>query len=165
MGHIDLTAISSLPNPNHFDFNTELIFEDCTINSFNASTRTLGRPITFKRCKIGAIWCHGTYFHGGLNLLESVVDEFSSFDCGVHNWAPNKFVINHCVFHDFLDFFDVFFQGPIEITNNDFKAGTNINLYIDAPYGREKGTPVRIENNRGQLDKYADRDPTYPEYG
>lgn len=163
LGSIDLTSVKALPNPNKYDFNTELIFDNCTIESFNATVQLIGKPIIFRDCKIGGIWCHATYFFAGLEITNCTIKEASTFDCGVHNQQPNKFIIDNCIFDEHLDFFDVYFEGPVEITNNEFKNGTSIELYLAVPYGIKEGIPFKIENNKGQLDKYAENDPFNPE--
>lgn len=158
-GDINLTAIKAKPNADNFDFNTELHFDNCSIKSFNATVQVLGRLISFKDCKIGGIYCHAAYFFGGLVMENCVVNEPSTFDCGVHNQNPNEFVIDNCIFNGHLDFFDVYFEGPVRIINNNFRQGTSIALYLAVPYGIKEGLSFTLEANIGQLDKYADSDP------
>lgn len=159
LGSINLTKVKALPNPENYDFNTELVFSNCKIESFNATVQFVGKPIIFRNCEIGAIWCHATYFFAGLEMVNCTVNEASTFDCGVHNLNPNIFIIDNCTFHGHLDFFDVYFEGPVQITNNDFKEGSSIKLYLDVPHGIKEGMPFKVENNKGQLDKYAESDP------
>ena len=163
LGIINLTSVQALPNPNKYDFNTELVFENCTIESFNATVQLIGKPIIFRNCKIGAIWCHATYFFAGLAMANCIISEASTFDCGVHNIQPYEFIIDNCIFNGHLNFFDVYFEGPVQITNNEFRKGTSINLYLAVPYGIKEGIPFKVENNKGQLDKYAENDPFSPE--
>lgn len=162
-GDIDLTFIKAKPNPDNFDFNTELIFENCRIKSFNAPTLCLGRPIIFKNCKIERLSCFSTYFFGGLKMTNCTIAKPSTFDCGVHNINPNEFIIDNCTFFGHLDFFDVYFGGPVIITNNDFRQGTSIALYLNDSLGIEENLSFIIKNNKGKLDKYADNDPFKPE--
>jgi len=163
LGSIDLTSVKAKPNPNQYDFNTELVFENCRIESFNATVPLIGKPIFFRECKIGAIWCQETYFFAGLKMSNCMISEVSRFDCGVHNIQPNKFIIDNCIFNEHLDFFDVYFEGPVRITDNVFKNGTSIHLYLAVPYGIKEGIPFQVKNNTGQLDKYAENDPFSPE--
>lgn len=155
----DLTDFQTYPNSENSTFNTEIIFENCNIKSFIASTRQIGQPVIFNNCKIGSILCHSTYFFGGLKMTDSIIQQKSTFDCGGHNFDPFEFIIDNCTFHKHLDFFDVYFGGPVQITNNNFKAGTSINLYLNTNFAIKDGATFNIKNNKGNLNTYADNDP------
>ncbi len=96
-------------------------------------------------------------------MTNCLIEEPSTFDCGVHNKHPNEFFIDHCTFNRQVDFFDVYFSGPVQITNNHFKQGTSITLYLTLPGGLKEGIPFSLENNKGELDKYAENDPLNPQ--
>jgi hypothetical protein len=151
-GDIDLTNCKALPNQYNFDFNTELRFINCKIKTFNIATAVVGKQITFKDCSIGYLQCYATYFCGGLSLTNSTLGG-AQFDCGVHNIDPHTFIISNCRFDNFVGFFDVYFEGPVIIAENNFIGGTNIQLYLGVPYGIKAGIPYLLDNNKGQLDK------------
>lgn len=150
---IDLTTINALSNSDNLDFDTKLTFVNCRIKLFNASTRIIGKHIRFENCNLGGFLCHATYFLRGLSIIDCEFESMVTFDCGVHNKSPYEFVIDNSTFKEYVDFFDVYFCGPIKIRNNSFKEGTNISEYIKTPYGFKKGISFIIENNKGKLDK------------
>lgn len=152
---IDLLSHKAKSNNEGFDFNTELVFVDCTIQSFVAPTLLLGRKIRFKNCTIDEFSCHATYFHGGLEIINCQINNESYFDCGGHNKFPNEVIIDNCQFNEFVNFFDIYYEGPVRITNNKFQKGTNLGFYLGVPYGIKEGVAFTIENNLGQMDLRA----------
>ena len=147
-----MLSIIAKPNKEGFDFNTELNFLDCSIGSFIAPTLLLGGKIRFENCTINELSCHATYFHGGLEIINCLIIKESQFDCGGHNKSPNEVIIDNCQFNEFANFFDIYYEGPVTITNNKFKKGTNIGFYLGVPYGVKEGIRFKIENNKGQMD-------------
>lgn len=159
---VNLDNCKATPNPDNYDFNTELIFKSCKIAYINATTLQIGKKITLVNCKIGGFCFYATYFYRGFEMRNCEVKEASTFDCGVHNLDPHEFIIDNCSFEGYLDFFDIYFSGPVRITNNKFKQATNIGIYLGVPYGIDEGVSYVLENNQGRLDKYADNDPFNP---
>ncbi|AEA45692.1 hypothetical protein [Fluviicola taffensis] len=153
---IDLT---SLMQSDKFDFNTELIFENCNIHSIGDSIKLYSKKISFIDCEIGSIWFQGTHFIGGLELKNCSVSNYSYLQAIGHNLAPNEFIIDNCVFNDYVDFFDCYFEGPVQITNNDFRQGTNIGIYLQRPFGILADINYKIENNKGDIFKDDENDP------
>ena len=161
LGDIDLSKCTETPNSNGYDLNTELIFEDCEIGVFNAACLRLEKKVTFRNCHIQQLFCHATYFHGGLLLENSTVETASRFDCGVHNDSPNAFIIEACTFNGHLDFFDVYFGGPVRVVNNEFREGTSLGLYAfpASESNSKEGVTIHVEGNLGALDAFAQDDP------
>lgn len=149
---IDLFDAKKPSADNSNDFNTELVFRNCTIGSFQAATLLLGKHVTFENCSIGFLSCFATYFFGGLRIENCVVKEESSFDSGVHNLDPHAFEIIGSTFEGFVEFFDVLFLGPVNISRNQFKAGTNLLRYLKVPYGIAEGIPCVTEGNVGEME-------------
>ena len=119
---IDLLSSKAKSNKEGFDFYTELVFVDCSIQSFVAPTLLLGRKIRFENCTIDQFSCHATYFHGGLEIINCQIKKESQFDCGGYNKSPNEVIIDSCQFNEFVNFFDIYYEGPVTITNNKFWA-------------------------------------------
>ncbi|WP_375560061.1 hypothetical protein ACE193_20435 [Bernardetia sp. OM2101] len=155
LGDIDLSLLDSIDN-NFFDFDTELVFENCEIKLFNAVCICLEKSITFINCRIDELYCHATYFCGGFSMTNTIISKHSTFDCGGHNIAPNEFIIDNCVFNGYCDFFDVYFDGKVKITDNFFNRGTNLEMYLASPYGIKEGMPLILENNKGNLNQVAE---------
>jgi hypothetical protein len=163
-GDLALSLGSSFSQAKHFDPNTTaLIFDNCRMESFTAVAQVFNKPVQLNNCTIGWLGCHGTWFHGGFQMTNCLIEEPSTFDGGVHNMHPNEFIIDHCIFNGHVDFFDVWFEGPVRITNNHFREGTSIALYLKVPNGIKEGIPFSLENNKGELYKYAENDPFNPQ--
>jgi hypothetical protein len=150
------------PHPDNFDFNAELYFENCKIKSFGlVMVYTVGR-IEFNNCSFEEINCIAPMFAGGFVMRNCRVEGEAIFDAGAHNRAPNKFIIDSCMFKDYVDFFDVQFDGPVKISNNKFLKGSNLCIYLAPPLGILAGQEVLIENNTGDLFLYREDDPMKP---
>jgi hypothetical protein len=150
--------------PTNFDFKTTaLIVDNCRMEAFGAPAEVFSKTVQLKNCTIGSLSCHGTYFLSGFQMTNCIIENPSTFDCGGHNIHPNEFFIDHCIFNGYVDFFDVYFAGPVRITNNHFRQGTSMALYLTVPSGIKEGLPFSLENNTGELDKYAENDPFNPQ--
>lgn len=160
--HIFLNDSHAKPNPQNFDFNTELYFENCKIKSFGLVMICTGRLIEFIDCSFGEITCISPMFDGGFRMNNCTVSGKTMFDAGMHNKSPNEFTLENCVFSEFVDFFDVKFDGPVHITNNKFLKGTNLCIYLSPPIGIAEGQKVLIDGNSGELSLYAVDDPFNP---
>ena len=157
--NIDLTSLKQSKN---LDFNTELLFKNCNIDSFGDTIKVYTKKITFTDCELGHIWFYGTCFSGGLEMKSCSLKDISHFHAIGHNLDPNEFIIDSCTFNDYVDFFDCYFEGPVKIINNDFRQGTNIGIYLQRPFGIKDGIDYIIENNKGDVLKYAENDPFKP---
>lgn len=127
------------------NFLAELTFENCTINTLMLCHYMLEQHITLKNCTIINLDCSATYFFGGFLMDNCTIRGKALFDCGGHN--NNPFIIRQSIFEGFADFFDVYYQAEVQITNNHFKEGTNLFHYIKPPFGIKPGINFRIENN------------------
>ena len=116
----------------------------------------LTKNIVFKNCKIESIYSIGTQFIGGLEMINCVIEKNASFDSIGHNLKSNNFIIDKCIFNEYVDFFDCYFEGFVKITNNEFKQGTNIGIYLQRPFGIKDDIDFKLENNIGNIFKYAD---------
>jgi len=158
---INFSKLKALKNPNDYDFDTELLFENCSFNDVIFTCLLIGRKISFKNCRIENLSCVGTYFFGGFEMHNCHVLYSTSFESGVHNKSPNIFEITKCTFGGYVDFFDVYFKGPVRITNNTFKGSSNLEVYLKHPFGIEQGMSLTIENNTGNLKRVLDSDPIH----
>ena len=102
-------------------------------------------------------------FDGGFRMKNCTVNGRAVFDAGMHNKAPNEFALENCVFKEFVNFFDVHFDGPVKVTDNKFVKGTNLCIYLSPPIGIVAGQSILIEGNSGDLSLYAIDDPFNPE--
>lgn len=93
-----------------------------------------------------------SYFLGGLIIQECTFESKVDFQCGGHNKNSNCFLIADSTFKKFVNFFDCWFEGPVEIRNCDFEAGTNLLGNQDAPYAATFKLPPVIENNIGVMN-------------
>lgn len=131
---------------------TPLTFRRCRIDEFNASSSIFDAPVDFEQCHFGRVRCDATYFHGGAHFLACRFDGPVSFACAGHNELPHAFVLNGCTFHAFVDFFDGWYPGPVDIRHCRFLAGTNVLTYVASPFGASAAYPPLIVENAGVLD-------------
>lgn len=128
--------------------NTELTFINCQVDVFSATDIILTKKIRFENCTIGEFQCHATRFHEGFELISTIVKRASQFDCGGHNQSSHKIIIQDCIFEGYVDCFDIYCKGSVQIINNLFKDGTNLFLYLNTSYGIEEGVQFVIKNNQ-----------------
>lgn len=162
---IDFSKLKAIKNPNNYDFNTELSFENCSFDHILFPSQLVGKKISFNNCKIGSLNCYGTYFYGGFEMHNCKVLNTTSFECGVHNINPNKFEITECTFAGYADFFDVYFEGPVKIINNSFEGESNLEVYLKFPFGIVEGMSLELSNNIGNLKHFTVNDPIYGNKG
>lgn len=163
--HFDLLSLHDKgvrSDDEEFDFNTELTFINCSIDTFNSATFFLGKKVTFKNCQVGDLFCYSTYLGGGFEIEDCIITRKTSFMAGVHNNEGCPFKIINCRFEGYVDFYDVYFSGPVKIVGNEFVDGTNLNIYLNVPVGIGEGIPCLVESNLGDMSKYADDDPLRP---
>ena len=143
-------------------FDTELHFENCNIESINATCLYLGKKITIENCVINELGFFATYFFGGFEMRNCKVKDWASFEAGVHNLFPNEFIIDSCTFDCYVDFFDVYFEGTTRIINNKFLGGSNIGIYgKETAAFKGKGAEYIFENNEGNIKLVTEDDPFY----
>lgn len=138
---------------------TEIHFDNCNIESIGASTLYLGGRITLNNCTVkSGLGFYATYFWAGFEMRKCTLKGDVTFSCGVHNLFPNTFIIDSCMFEDYVDFFDIYFEGSTTITNNKFLKGTNLALYAKSV---KEGAELKVENNEGDLRLRTADDPFY----
>jgi hypothetical protein len=94
----------------------------------------------------------GSYFLGGLRIQNCIFESDVDFQCGVHNKGDNLFALRNTVFKKFVNFFDCRFEGPVEIKNCRFEAGTNLLGNRGAPFEVTFETPPIIKDNFGDIE-------------
>lgn len=131
------------------DFNKEITFINCIIESFESVGIEFQKHIKFtnthfKDCKFSF-----SYFLDGLTIENCVFDNYLDFFAGGHNQPSHTILLTKNSFSDYVNFFDCWFMSEVVIVENKFIKGTNIEskeslITFD--------TPPIISNNIGQMD-------------
>lgn len=74
--------------------------------------------------------------------------QYLDFNAGGHNSKGNFIIINGNNFRGFVNFFDCWFNGEIEVSNNVFEKGTNI---LSKTLWVSFDVPIAVHNNVGDL--------------
>jgi len=127
----------------------EVIIENCIVENFAGNVTQFAKRVNFINTHFKKCEFIFSYFIGGLIIENCTFDSYLDFQAGGHNQPTNEIVIKNSDFHDFVNFFDCWYQGPISISRNRFHKGTNI--------GSEKQLitfefPPTIKDNVGQTD-------------
>ena len=131
-------------------WNKEVIIENCEIEYFSGSVTRFNKVVKLSNTKFKKSQFVFTYFQGGLQIENCVFEEYLDFQSGGH-YQQNTISICNNYFHDFVNFFDCWFESLVLIKNNQFLKGTNLlGKPHDIPVTFEV-TPI-IENNLGVLD-------------
>lgn len=140
---IDLHNVSIF---NDKQVKSNVIFELCNIDNLGLNCMDFFEEVIIRNCTINSVGFHGSYFFKGVTIIECVFNDVFYFDCGGHNESPHAVRLIDNIFHGYVDFFDAWFMGPVEIRNCKFKAGSN--LLCDMLAFEIK--PI-IEHNEGNL--------------
>ncbi len=136
-----------------FEKNDRLIhIENCVIENlksecveFSSSVELINSE--FKKCTFSF-----SYFIGGLKIQNCVFLDYLDFQCGGHNKISNSVLIDKSTFHEFVNFYDCSYNGPVEISDNDFKSGTNLTGNKNEPFQVTFDIEPIMTNNKGQID-------------
>lgn len=112
-----------------FEFNTNLIFEKCIINSMRI---------------------HSCWFVEGFTIKNCVVNNDIDYQMGGHNKRP--ILIEACIFNGFFNFFDCQFESTFTMVDNVFKRGTNILGNEGTEYENTFANGCIVRNNLGEVD-------------
>ncbi|WP_371827351.1 pentapeptide repeat-containing protein [Deinococcus sp. QL22] len=124
---------------------------NCHFQRFNASITGFSGPVTFQDCRFDEARFFGTYFLGGARFINCIFTGEVDFSAGGHNTPPAEVVLEHCEFRQYVDFFDVWYTGPVRIQNCRFLGGTNLLIYLSEPYGSTLEYPPLVLENQGDL--------------
>jgi hypothetical protein len=130
----------------------ELILENCIFDDFKTSFLSFERPVRISRCVFYKCSFNSTYFIKGLHIEDSVFKSYLEFIAGGHNQNGSLISIANCTFEGFVNFFDCWYKSQVDISNNNFRKGTNLMGNRTEPYRVQFDTPLIIENNTGQTD-------------
>lgn len=134
------------------DVRKRLRFENCFIKIFGADGLVFHRPVSLRACEIRRTGFCAAYFFRGLEILACEFHELFYFGAGGHNRPGYPIRMVDCIFHEFVDFDDCYFEGPVEVMNCRFEKGTNLLHFVQQPFGLNKTGSLRVEGNVGDLD-------------
>lgn len=126
--HIRNSIINSL-NFDFFEFNFEIVIENCIINNFSI---------------------HSCWFVKGLTFRCNHVMNYVDYQMGGHNEVP--VIISENIFHGFVSFFDCHFENQLVLENNLFIKGSNLLGNKDEGFANIFNSVVVIDNNIGNVD-------------
>src|SRR5579863_2505921 len=134
------------------ELQTDLSIENCIIDNLIApavkfSHHVHFNDVCFKRCSFNF-----ARFYDGLLIENCEFETYLDFSPGGHNEKNKLFSIRNSVFKEFVSFFDCWFQGDVEIVNNDFRKGTNLLGNKDDVYRVHFDFEPTIKNNLGLID-------------
>lgn len=130
----------------------EIHCTDCHFDSFRALFAEFKHHVRFKRCTFQHCNFYSAYFLQGLYVSACEFNTTVEFAAGGQNAKDCNFEIRDSVFHDFVDFGDCWFEGPVIIDNVGFRDGTNLLGNASTPIQVTFDYAPIIENTQGQLD-------------
>lgn len=110
-------------------------------------------PVAIASSTLGALTFTSASFPGGLDLEGCIVDGAVDLQCGGHNARDRSFQLSRCVFRDFVNFFDCWFEGPVIVRGCSFERGTNLLGNVGGPAAVQFDVPPVLESNVGALDR------------
>jgi len=129
-----------------------ITIRNCQIESLDASFLTFKEPVAFDDCHFGSVFCFSTYFMGGARFTRCTFDSHVTFECGGHNQPPAAFSLEACSFHEFVNFFDCWYPGPVVVTGCRFHAGSNLLGNVGQPFEASFAVPPMVVDTIGALD-------------
>lgn len=126
-----------------------LIFKNCTLEFFSGNVTRFDKPVRLINCHFKKCDFTFSYFPGGLMIDRCSFDNYLDFQAGGHTNHP--VIISNCIFNGFVNFFDYQYEAAVNISNNEFRKGSNL---LGNPNNISVIFEVKpvIENNTGKLD-------------
>lgn len=149
--HVDTLDLGSFWGHGQDEVRVPIIVRDSRIDALDSSCLAFHQRFIFERCHLGNVVCFATYFLAGAQFIECTFDGPVTFECGGHNEPPASFILNDCTFADFVNFFDCWYPGPVDIRRCHFVAGTNLLGNVNQPFVTSFDLPPLIEDNTGTL--------------
>jgi uncharacterized protein YjbI with pentapeptide repeats len=135
---INLRSIS-----NDGTISKNIIFENCRFQYLDLSFIVFKNILKFKGCLFEKASFHSMFIKSHFDIENCDFINSLDFSCGD---IVSTLVINETTFHEYVDFFDTFFDEKVEISNCNFKHGTNLLAWT----GAFKFNPI-IYRNTGDL--------------
>jgi len=133
-------------------YGNELTIINCTIEGLQAEGAEFEKPVNFKNTTFNQCKFNFAYFLHGLSITDCIFENTLSFAIGGHNQIGYPVNIENNIFFEFVDFWDCWYQGEVNIIRNHFSKGTNIESKLDLI--TFDIAPV-IQNNTGKTDIQA----------
>ncbi|UQN06553.1 hypothetical protein [Deinococcus sp. QL22] len=146
-GQLDLQALEDTGG-----VRLPVLLRGCRLPAVDASDLVFHAPVTFERCHVDAALFYAAYFLQGARFEACTFGGDVTFECGGHNEAPAAFTLLNCTFQGFVNFFDNWYPGPVEVRGCRFEGGTNLLGNRGQPYEVAFDLPPQIEGNSGVLD-------------
>jgi hypothetical protein len=148
----DVHVVGEFHIPLLFPIEQSYRFANCVFDHYISSTALHAEPVEWDRCVFKEIEiAAGVYFIKGLICRDSEFLSEVLFDSGGHNSPETPILFERVKFHQFVDFWDCWFKGPIFFRDVEFAEGTNL-LAEKEGYVEFEFPPV-LENVKGTLDE------------
>ncbi|ULH15530.1 pentapeptide repeat-containing protein [Deinococcus sp. KNUC1210] len=150
---VEVIGSLSLPELDDGDIVPPLGFKHCTIETIEGTGVIFQGHVSFEDCAIGSVLFYSATFLQGAYFKNCIFDGPAiTFECGGHNQSPSRFILEQCVFRHFVNFFDCWYPGGIEVRQCHFEKGTNLIGNLGQPYQVDLGKNAIIENNIGAMN-------------
>jgi hypothetical protein len=156
-GTIDLQELAD----EAMHFPVPLTLQHCRLDHLDAVMVQFRRPVVLRHVRIGRADFSFAYFLQGLLLEDCIVDSYLDFQAGGHNQPGFPLQLRRNSFHGFVNFFDCWYRGPVQVEDNRFAQGTNL-LGQPENYPVTFDVPLLIAGNVGRLD-HDDEGPKQPD--
>ncbi len=130
----------------------KVTFRNCYITDIDARDCGFEKLFTLSKCLIVSASFEPSYFLGGATFDGcEFINDIGFLTMG--GSSPGKpLIVRDCVFHGFVNMFDAWFEGPVEISRCSFPKGTNLLGNKGKPYQvRFEVTPI-LKDNAGKMD-------------
>lgn len=126
--------------------------EGCRIDHLAGESLRFAAGVVIANSSVGVLSFTFAYFPGGLDVADCAVGGGADFQCGGHNTGGRAFRLARCVFAEFVNFFDCWFEGPVVVRECRFEAGSNLLGNVGRPMQVQFDVTPVIESNVGSLD-------------
>lgn len=130
----------------------EISLVDLNGSDLEAYSVIFSKPVLIQRCSFRSFTVQGGGFFQGLTVGECHFNESFYFFAGGHNMNGAGIQFRNCIFHSFADFGDCWFEGPFEVTECNFRKGTNLLGNIGTPIEVRYDVAPSFSGVHGKLD-------------
>jgi hypothetical protein len=130
----------------------DLIVQNCYVEKLESEAVNFNGKVQFENSEFESCSFSFAYFNQGFSIQRCVFRTYLDFQCGGHNSLNNWITIKNTTFSDFVNFFDCIYNGPVEISQNDFQKGSNLLGNLNQSFNVQFDIIPLIEGNKGRLN-------------
>lgn len=130
--------------------NDLVVINNSIISEIDFMSQDISKHVVIENCIIDTLSIHSCWFRAGLLLKGNQIFNYVDYQAGGHN--KSAIIIENNIFHNFFNFFDCHFEDTLEIKENIFLKGSNIDANKNEDWSNTFEKTVKFIRNIGNLN-------------